>query len=83
MKLPYKVGDKVSLGRRSFIINNLPSKMPSRNEFIGIEIGLSRPYLDGKRKVAGYALNEEKILILKGFAKLEVAEAKLKKDGSF
>lgn len=71
-KFPYEIGDMVELGRRSFIIKGYSSYYGYDSNGAGarIEPKLSRPYLDGVMQKAGYALDAEKELIMKGFAKI-------------
>jgi len=68
-KYPYEIDSMVRLGRSSFFIRGYTSHY-SCNKGVVITPKLSRPYLDGVRQTAGYALDEEKKLIMKGWAEL-------------
>jgi len=69
MAYPYEIGTMIKLGRRSFKVKgyNIRDCFSGKHK---LEIELSRPYLDRKMLKAGYALAEEKKLILKGFAEI-------------
>ena len=69
MNYPYKIGTMIKLGRRSFIVKGY-NHLYNSDKSHELQIELSRPYLDGIRQKAGYALRSEKELILKGFAEI-------------